>query len=207
MTAPRPRGRFVVLEGGEGSGKSTQVGALAARLRSSGAEVVETFEPGATSLGRELRALLLHHDGPLDARAELLLLLADRAQHVNEVIEPALARGAHVVSDRYAPSTLAYQGVARGLGVDEVAQASAWAAGGLDPDVVVVLDVEPGTAIARGSSGRDRFERAGVEFDARVRVAYRQLAAARGWPVVDASGPRDAVADEIWRLVAPLVTT
>lgn len=206
MTASRRRGRFVVLEGGEGSGKSTQVAMLAARLRSSGGAVVETFEPGGTSLGRELRALLLHHDGPLDARAELLLLLADRAQHVSEVIEPALARGAHVVSDRYTPSTLAYQGVARGLGVAEVARASAWAAGGVAPDLVVVLDVAAETAIARGSSGRDRFERAGADFDARVRGAYRDLAEEYGWPVVDASMPPEDVADGIWRLVAPLVT-
>ncbi|HEX5616431.1 MAG TPA: dTMP kinase [Acidimicrobiia bacterium] len=195
----------MVLEGGEGSGKSTQVAALAARLRADGRDVVETLEPGGTSLGRELRALLLHHDGPLDARAELLLLLADRAQHVHEVVEPALARGADVVSDRYTPSTLAYQGVARDLGVDEVARSSRWAAGGLEPDLVIVLDVAPETAVARGASGRDRFERAGVEFDARVRAAYRDLAREHGWPLVDASGSPDEVAAEVWRHVAPLV--
>ena len=205
MSAPRASGRFVVLEGGEGTGKSTQARALASRLRASGREVVETFEPGATSLGRELRALLLHHEGPLEPRAELLLLLTDRAQHVREVIAPALERGADVVSDRYAPSTLAYQGVARGLGVGEVARASRWAAGDVEPDLVVVLDVPAATALERGASGRDRFERAGAEFDARVRAAYRDLARANGWPLLDASGAPDEVTAAIWTLVAPLV--
>jgi dTMP kinase len=195
----------VVLEGGEGTGKTTQVARLASRLRAQGRDVVETFEPGATTLGVELRTLLLHHAGPLDARAELLLLLADRAQHVVEVVAPALAAGAVVISDRHTPSTLAYQGVARGLGVDEVAVASAWATGDVVPDLVVVLDVEPGVAAARGASGRDRFERAGVEFDVAVRGAYRELAGRFGWPVVDASAPVDDVAEQVWRLVAPLV--
>src|SRR5262249_4074415 len=111
---------FVVVEGGEGVGKSTQVERLAAALRSDGREVVVTFEPGDTQVGRDLRTALLHADADLDPRAELLLLLADRAQHVAEVIRPALGRGAVVVCDRYMPSTLAYQGIARGLGVDAV---------------------------------------------------------------------------------------
>src|SRR5262249_37557829 len=134
----RVSGRFVVLEGGDASGKSTQASRLAARLRSAH-EVVETFEPGATPAGARIRALGLAGGEPLSARAEALLMAADRAQHVDEVVRPALARGAWVVSDRYVPSTLAYQGVGRALGVDELARISDWAAEGLEPDLVVVL--------------------------------------------------------------------
>jgi len=178
---------FVVLEGGEGSGKSTQAARLASWLKAQGRDVVSTFEPGDTKLGAQIRDLLLHGDAQLDARAELLLMLADRAQHVTEVIRPALTRGAVVISDRYTPSTLAYQGKARGLGVAAVEQMDAVATGGLVPDVVIVLDVPDDLAEARVVTVRDRLERAGDEFHARVRAAYRELAADRGWRVVDGS--------------------
>ena len=115
-------GRFVVLEGGDGSGKSTQSRRLAAWLREQGVEVVETFEPGATDAGAAIRELLLHRPDPIDPVAEALLMAADRAQHVATVIRPALARGAWVMSDRFLPSSLVYQGVVRGLGVDAVAE-------------------------------------------------------------------------------------
>src|SRR5438067_5631560 len=138
--AARPA--FIVLEGGDGAGKSTQAGILVARLRDRGREVVATREPGATKAGATIRALVLG-GGDLDPRAEALLIAADRAEHVAEVIRPALGRGAVVVSDRYVPSSLAYQGVGRGLGVDEVARLSAWATGGLEPDLVIVFDVDP----------------------------------------------------------------
>jgi len=178
---------FVVLEGGEGSGKSTQAARLASWLKAQGRDVVSTFEPGDTKLGAQIRDLLLHGDAQLDARTELLLMLADRAQHVTEVIRPALTRGAVVISDRYTPSTLAYQGKARGLGVAAVEQMDAVATGGLVPDVVIVLDVPDDLAEARVVTVRDRLERAGDEFHARVRAAYRELAADRGWRVVDGS--------------------
>ena len=142
--------------------------------------MVVTYEPGDTKTGAELRAVLLHADTALDAHAELLLMLADRAQHVAEVVRPALERGALVVCDRYEPSTLAYQGVARGLGVDEVERLSRWAAAGVEPDVVIVLDVPDAIAEARVSADRDRFERAGDDFHARVRAAYRDLGAGAG---------------------------
>ena len=193
----RHAGRFVVVEGGEGVGKSTQVERLAGALRARGREVVVTFEPGDTKTGAELRAVLLHAPTALDAHAELLLMLADRAQHVAEVVRPALARGAYVVCDRYEPSTLAYQGAARGLGVDEVEWLSGWAAAGVRPDVVIVLDLADEIAEARVSPDRDRFERAGAEFHARVRAAYRELAPARGWTVVDASGTPAEVAARV----------
>ncbi len=197
---------FVVIEGGEGAGKSTQVERLAEWFRSQARDVVVTFEPGDTKAGVRMREVLLHSDAPIDARAELLLMLADRAQHVEEVVRPALARGAVVICDRFTPSTLAYQGVARGLGVDEVAQLSAWAAGGLEPDVVVVLDLPDADAEARVSPERDRFETAGDRFHAEVRAAYRRLAAERGWLLVDARGPVAEVAARVRAAVAAVVS-
>jgi dTMP kinase len=206
MTAgAAPTGRFVVVEGGEGVGKSTQVERLASSLRAAGREVVVTYEPGDTKTGAELRSALLHADAALDPRAELLLVLADRAQHVAEVIRPALARGAIVVCDRYEPSTLAYQGVARGLGVDEVERLSRWAAADVEADVVIVLDLPDSVAEARMPPVRDRFERAGAEFHARVRAAYRDLAMARGWLVVDADGTPDDVAARVLAAVGAVV--
>ena len=200
-----PTGRFVVVEGGEGVGKSTQVKRLASSLRAAGREVVVTYEPGDTKTGAELREALLHADTALDPHAELLLMLADRAQHVAEVIRPALARGAIVVCDRYEPSTLAYQGAARGLGVDEVERLSKWAAAGVVADVVIVLDLPDAVAEARVSRARDRFERAGAEFHARVRAAYRDLAPSRGWLVVDADGSPDDVAARVLAAVSAVV--
>jgi dTMP kinase len=193
---------FVVLEGGEGSGKSTQASRLASWMAEQGHEVVSTFEPGDSKLGAQMRDLLLHGEGPLEARSELLLMLADRAQHVAEVIRPALARGAVVISDRYSPSTLAYQGVGRDLGVAAVEQMDSIATGGLQPDVVVVLDVPDDLAEARVATVRDRLERAGDDFHSRVRAAYRKLAAERGWQVVDGSGEPDDVEVRVREAVA-----
>src|SRR5919109_899076 len=178
-------GAFVVLEGGDASGKSTQARLLADRLRYRGRDVVETFEPGATEAGAAIRALLLDGDGPVDPTAEALLLAADRAQEVADVIRPALARGADVVSDRYVPSSLAYQGIGRGLGVDEVEKLNRWATGGLEADLVIVLDVDHAVATSRRAGPRDRLERAGTEFHAAVRDAYRALAANRDWVLID----------------------
>jgi dTMP kinase len=193
---------FVVVEGGEGVGKSTQVARLASTLRADGRDVVVTFEPGDTEIGRELRTALLHADTDLDPHAELLLLLADRAQHVAEVVRPALERGAVVVSDRYTPSTLAYQGIARGLGVEAVERLSAWAQDGVTPDVVIVLDLADDVAEARVAAQRDRFERAGGAFHGEVREAYRRLASERGWALVDASGTLEAVAERVLAALA-----
>jgi dTMP kinase len=196
------RGAFIVFEGGEGSGKSTQAAILARRLRGDGHDVVETFEPGGTARGALLRSVLLDDETPLDPRAELLLMAADRAQHVAEVIEPSLQRGAVVVCDRFSPSTLVYQGVARGLGVEAVEAVDRFAAAGSQADIVVVLDVSEAVARDRLPEARDRFERAGADFHAAVRGAYRDLAAARGWVVVAGDGTPDAVAALVWEAVA-----
>jgi len=198
-------GRFVVLEGGDGSGKSTQGRRLAAWLREQGVEVVETFEPGATDAGAAIRELLLHRPDPIDPVAEALLMAADRAQHVATVIRPALARGAWVLSDRFLPSSLVYQGVVRGLGVDAVAELNRMAVGDVTPDLVVLLDVADAVAEARRGSVSDRLEAEGAAFHASVRAAYRDLAPARGWVVVDANAELDAVTSALRDAVAPLL--
>jgi dTMP kinase len=192
---------FIVLEGGDASGKSTQARRLADRLRSLGRDVVETFEPGATQAGAAMRALLLEGDGPVEPTTEALLLAADRAQEVADVIRPALARGADVVSDRFVPSSLAYQGVGRGLGVEQVEQLNRWATGGLEPDVIVVLDVDEAVAASRRAGPGDRLERAGAEFHDAVREAYRTLGADRGWIVLDGNDDAEIVSERVWAVV------
>lgn len=199
------RGRFVVLEGGDGSGKSTQARLLAEWLRCEGVTVVETFEPGAGAVGAVLRDVLLHGPAPVAPVAEALLMAADRAQHVATEIEPALARGDWVVCDRYVPSSLVYQGVVRGIGVDVVEQLSEVATAGLAPDVVVLLDVSDAVADARRADESDRLEREGSAFHASVRAAYRGLAPAHGWVVLDADGDVEDVAARVRDVVSPLL--
>ena len=181
------RGRLVVFEGGEGSGKSTQAALAATRLGA-----VLTREPGGTAVGGRIRAIVLDPEVgvALDVRAEALLMAADRAQHVAEVIRPALGGGHDVVSDRFSGSTLAYQGYARGLDVEELAGLSRWATGGLEPDLVILLDVPAEVAVARMKADPDRMEAAGEEFHRRVGEGYLALAAAdpERWRVVNGSG-------------------
>jgi dTMP kinase len=198
-------GRFVVLEGGDGSGKSTQMPRLAEWLRGRGLEVVVTREPGGTELGGALRALVLEGEDSIDPNAEALLMAADRAQHVAEVIRPALSRGAWVLSDRHVPSSLVYQGVVRDLGVDAIERVNAWATGGLDPDLVIVLDVNEAVAATRRPGTPDRLEREGDTFHAGVRAAYRDLAKDRGWCVLDGSGSADEVTTRITTAVTELL--
>lgn len=194
-------GRFVVLEGGDATGKSTQIERLAARLRERDLDVVETFEPGATPLGARLRTIVLDGTEPVDPVAEALLMAADRAQHVAEVVRPALARGAWVVSDRFVPSSLAYQGVGRGLGVAEVEELNQLATGGIQPDLVVVLDLSLEAARSRLGTPTDRLEGEAGDFAVAVHDAYRDLAPSRGWVLVDADGTPDEVADAVWSVV------
>ena len=179
--------RLIVFEGGEGSGKSTQAALLATRLGA-----LLTREPGGTEIGRRIRALVLDDavGAALDVRAEALLMAADRAQHVAEVIRPALERGVDVVSDRFTGSTLAYQGFARGLPVAELAKLSTWATGGLEADLVILLDVPAAVAATRMKPEADRMESAGDDFHRRVAEGYLALAAGdpQRWRVVDGSG-------------------
>ena len=194
---------FIVVEGGEGVGKSTQVGLLVARLRAAGLVVDQTREPGGTQEGVELRQRLLHDPRGVTPEEELDLMLLDRKIHVEQRIRPALARGEVVVCDRFSPSTIAYQGVARGMGVDYVEGRCREAAAGTEPDVVVVLDLADEVAESRVAGFRDRFEREGAEFHAAVRNAYRDLAGRRGWVIVDASGSKQDVAARVWAVVQP----
>ncbi len=198
MTIP---GRFLVLEGGDATGKTTQTARLAARLRAEGREVLQTFEPGGTKLGGSLRSLLLDGSGTVEPEAEALLMAADRAQHVLEVIRPALARGEWVVSDRFVPSSLAYQGVGRGLGVPAIELVNGIATGGLEPDLVIVLDLPPEVAIERFGAARDRLEEEDDAFRLAVHEAYRDLAGSRGWVLLDAAGSIDEVEARIWAVV------
>lgn len=195
------RARLVVLEGGEACGKSTQAARLAPRLGA-----VLTREPGGTVVGERLRGLLLDPalGGDLHPRTEALLMAAARAQHVVEVVAPALAAGRVVVSDRFIGSSLAYQGYGRGLAQSDLAALSDFATEGLAADVVVLLDLAPTEAAARRGAVPDRLEAAGEAFHARVQEGFAALAAADPdrWVVVDASGTVDEVADRVWEAVS-----
>jgi dTMP kinase len=201
---------FITFEGTEGSGKSLQARRLAERLRQSGVDVLATHEPGGTPLGDQLRQLvLLRDDLAIDTRAEALLMNASRAQLVAQVIRPALARGQTVICDRFADSTLAYQGAGRGLAKHELASVIAFATAGLRPELTVLLDlpVEVGLARKRAPAAADewnRFEAETLAFHERVRDAYRQLARQEPtrWRCFDGQGPVDEVAAQIWREVA-----
>ncbi|WP_169948925.1 dTMP kinase [Microbispora sp. H11081] len=173
------RGLFIAFEGGEGSGKTTQSRLLAIWLRDQGFDVVQTREPGSTKVGMRLRAILLDaaHQG-LSPRAEAMLYAADRAEHVEKVIRPALRRGSTVVSDRYVDSSLAYQGAGRSLDQEDVARINRWATGGLVPDLTVLVDVPPAVGLRRMASPADRIEAEPLEFHERVRREFRALAAA-----------------------------
>jgi len=186
---------FIVFEGGEGAGKTTQIARLAALLRSGGRTVVTTREPGGTSVGQSIRALLLDPDtGDLAPRTEALLYAADRAEHVAGVIAPALASGAVVISDRYVDSSLAYQGAGRALPLDDVALISGWATNDLVPTLTVVLDIDPRQGLAR-FDGADRLEAESLAFHDRVRQGFLDLAskAPSRYLVIDANLPPDAI--------------
>ena len=197
-------GRFIAFEGGEASGKSTQAARLASALGA-----VLTREPGGTELGQHLRELVLGAgvaEG-VDVRAEALLLAADRAQHVASVIRPALVSGRDVVTDRYAGSSLAYQGYGRGLEVAAIRRLSDWASASLWPDLVILLDVPAEVAqrrLASSGVGLDRLEAAGDEFHQRVAGGFRELAAScsETWRVIDGSREVDEVSAEVMKVVS-----
>jgi dTMP kinase len=195
-------GFFLAFEGGEGTGKTTQLKVLAGALSKRGYDVVVTHEPGDSPVGTRLRELLLDPKTVVTAQTEALLYAADRAEHVAHVVAPALARGAIVLTDRYIDSSIAYQGFGRGLDLDEVVRTSRWATGGLLPHLTLVLDlpVEDGLRRARGRSGRaDRLEAEALDFHERVRAGFLQLAKAEParYAVIAATGAPDQVADAV----------
>ena len=193
------RGMFITFEGGDGSGKSTQIQSVRDWFESRGREVIVTREPGGTELGTEIRRLVQNGPEDVDARTEALLYAADRAYHVATVIGPALERGAVVLGDRYIDSSLAYQGAARSLGVDEIASLSAWATQGLYPSLTFLLDLPPEVGARRRTDAPDRMERESMDFHERVRHEYLRLADAEPERIVviDAVGTVDEVFSEI----------
>ena len=201
------RGTFVCFEGGEGSGKSTQSGRLRAWLEAEGYDVVLTFEPGDTPVGQELRRIVLSPEtGVLADRTEVLLYAADKAEHVDTLVAPALQRGSVVVTDRYVDSTLAYQGAGRTLPVEEVEHVARWATHDLRPHLTVVLDLEPSAGLAR-FEGRDRIEGESLEFHERVRAAFTEMAEADPdhYLVLDARSDVDDIERAVRERVTPLL--
>jgi dTMP kinase len=204
------RGLFLTLEGGDGSGKSTQATLLERWLAERGRTVVRTREPGGTPVGVEIREIVLHHRGDISPRAEALLYAADRAHHVATVVRPAIARGEVVVQDRYLDSSVAYQGAGRVLDASEVRGLSEWATEGLMPDLTVLLDLPWEVARRRLDGARTRYDRLEAEageFHARVREAYLELAEAEParFAVVDATLPVDEIAAQVRRRVEALL--
>lgn len=198
-------GRFVTFEGGEGSGKSTQLRRLAARLRAAGHDCLVTREPGGTPLGEALRGLALDASPPPSAMTEALMIVAARAELVAAVLEPALREGRIVLCDRYADSTLAYQGGGRALDRELLRALNAAATRGLVPDLTLLFDLDPRLGLERRAGGpTNRLDRESVEFHERVRARYLELAAAEPgrFVVLDAAAPEDTLEAAIWRAVS-----
>ncbi|MGA1835676.1 dTMP kinase [Herbiconiux sp. 11R-BC] len=203
-------GVFITLEGGDGSGKSTQAALLEEWLTARGRTVVRTREPGGTDFGNEVREIVLHSRGHISPRAEALLYAADRAHHIETKVRPALARGEIVVQDRYLDSSVAYQGAGRVLDGDEIRSLSLWAAEGLLPQLTILLDLDEATARARLDGANKRFDRLEAEksdFHRRVRAAFLELAAREPdrFLVVDAALQPEEIAAAIRARVEPLL--
>lgn len=214
----KPRGKFITLEGPEGCGKSTHTRLLVAQLQAASHSVIATREPGGTHVGEVVRRLLQYDEGGegMAAETEIFLFMASRAQLVRQIIAPALADGACVVCDRFADSTTAYQGYARGCDVEKILLLNDLAAGGLAPDLTVLLDVDVKTGFERlhhrnlrQGADKDRIEREELSFHERVRLGYLELALR--WPerikVVDAARDEDTVQADIWELVKHAIGT
>lgn len=195
-------GTFIAFEGGDGAGKSTQVARLAAALETAGREVLLTRQPGGTALGSSLRDLVLHGSA-ITPRAEALIFAADKAQHVEEVVLPSLARGAVVITDRYTDSSIAYQGAGRDLGPAEVARVQDWAVAGLVPHLTVLVDIDPGEGRRRRGAVHDRMESEADAFHAAVRGHFLALAEAapERYLVVDGAADPEEIARVVWARV------
>lgn len=212
LTVPRAAaaggpGLFVTFEGGDGAGKTTQASMLEEWLTARGNTVVRTREPGGTEVGVRIRDIVLHHRGHIAARAEALLYAADRAHHVETVVQPAIARGDVVIQDRYLDSSVAYQGAGRILDADDIRALSLWATGGLLPDLTVLLDLDPAAARRRLDADDkpfDRLEAEKSEFHARVRTGFLALAAdePQRFLVLDAMRPADELAHHVRAAIA-----
>lgn len=200
-------GMLIVFEGGEGSGKSTQAARLAATIPG---DVHVTRQPGGTPIGYTIRQMLLNPISSISDRAEALLYAADRAQHVDEIVRPALAAGATVICDRWVDSSIAYQGAGRGMSMMRIAELSRWATDGIEPDLTILLDIDPAVGLARAGrrGAADRLEQEDLSFHHRVRDSYLALAehapAAR-YLVLDGSQPADFLGEVIAERVRALL--
>lgn len=198
------KGRLLVLDGPDGAGKTTQTRLLIDRLRSSGFAVEHLRDPGGTDLGEQIRILLLDPLREITTRAEALLFLASRAQLVEEKIRPAMAAGKIVVCERFHSSTIAYQGYAGGLGAEAIETACQFSAGGLTPDLTMILDMDPDGALKRIEGKLDRLEMKGRDFHEQVRMGFMQYALTHpgGVIIVDAAGTELEVHERIWSAAA-----
>ncbi|MCU1435335.1 MAG: thymidylate kinase [Pseudarthrobacter sp.] len=213
MTITNSPGLFIAFEGGDGAGKSTQAALLAEALELRGLKVLRTREPGGTPIGEKLRSLVLDHGhGHIDAHTEALIFAASRAAHASQVIRPALERGEVVLTDRYIDSSVAYQGAGRDLGTDAVRSLNEWATSGLQPDLTVLLDVDPADGRRRrtaGDAAEDRLESEADEFHTTIRDAFLELAASRPgtYLVLPAHLPVHDIAAQILARLESLLTT
>lgn len=204
------RGLFIAFEGSEGAGKTTVTTAVAEALEKRGIEVVRTREPGSTPLGEKIRDLLLHqsHENglPIGSKAELLLFLAARAQNLEEVIKPALERGACVLCDRFNDSTIAYQGCARGLGLEDVQHLCSWVCQEILPDITFFLEIDPKIGLERTHkiSAFDRIESEAAEFHSRVQEGFKKIAALHPdhFTRIDADREKNLVIEDVWKVIA-----
>ncbi|MBC7998345.1 MAG: dTMP kinase [Leptolyngbya sp.] len=194
------KGSFITLEGPEGAGKTTQLKLLSRQLDQIGCKHIVTRDPGGTSLGKQIRRILLNPENPVMPMTELLLYQADRAQHVDELIRPALDAGTLVLCDRYIHSTIAYQGYARGIDFDLIDKLNQMATGGLMPEITILFDIDSSAGLGRlHPGGHDRLEREAIEFHHKVRKGYNELAKRdpEKWAVIDASKPLSVVQEEL----------
>lgn len=197
-------GSFITLEGPEGAGKTTQLKPLSKQLDILGIAHIVTRDPGGTPLGRQIRRILLNPENPVNPMAELLLYQADRAQHVSEIILPALQEGQLVLCDRYTDSTMAYQGSGRGIDFKLIEELNQIATGGLRPEMTILFDLESSEGLARlHPGGHDRLEREAIEFHHKVRDGYHLLVKKEPerWRVIDASKPMTTVQTELRKLL------
>lgn len=198
------KGLFITFEGGDGCGKTTQIKLLDEYLRLKGYQTLLTREPGSKGLGIKLREILLNYDGDVSPRAESFLFLADRAQHVDCIIKPALENGVIVLCDRHTDSTVAYQGYGRGLDLEQIHNLNSIATNGLKPDLTIVLDVDVETSQKRVGAEKDRMESAGIEFFERVRKGFLEIAKQEPErvKVVDSTQTIEEIHKQILELVA-----
>ena len=197
------KGLFITFEGADGCGKTTQLMLMAKYLKEHGTDVLVTREPGAKGLGEKLREILLNYDGEVSSQAEAFLFLADRAQHMDVIIKPAVAAGKIVLCDRHTDSSVAYQGYGRGIDISRINMLNDIATGGRKPDLTIVFDVDVETSLARVGKEKDRIENAGMEFFNRVRNGYLQIAKQEPErvKVIDATQSIEAIHIQVIKLI------